>query len=84
VGGRSRGRYATPADFDLGNFLHEGSPYRALHVRRGVWDLSIVQGAILRRAVPSLSVTIRNFVTAVRPAEAEIKSERERGATCRC
>jgi hypothetical protein len=28
------------ADFPL----HDGTPYRGLHVRLGVWDLSIVQG----------------------------------------
>jgi hypothetical protein len=37
---RSRGRFATPADFPL----HEGTPYRGLHVRRWGLGLSIVQG----------------------------------------
>jgi hypothetical protein len=36
VGDRSRGRYATPADFPL----HYGTPYRGLHVRR--WGLGFV------------------------------------------
>jgi hypothetical protein len=35
----------------------------------GVWGLSLVQGPILCRAVPNLSVTIRNFCLAVGPRE---------------
>jgi hypothetical protein len=31
----------------------------------GVWDLSIVHGSIFCRAVPNLSVTIRNFCIAM-------------------
>jgi hypothetical protein len=58
VGGRSRGRYATPADFPL----RDGSPYRGQHVRR--WGLGFVHRSrsILCRAVPN----DRNFCIAVR------------------
>jgi hypothetical protein len=61
VGDRSRGRYATPADFHL----HDGAPYRRQHVRR--WGLGFVHRsrAILCRAVPNRSVTIRNCCIAV-------------------
>jgi hypothetical protein len=48
VGGRSRGRYATPADFPR----HDGTSYRGLRVRR--WGLGSVHSrAILCRAVPN-------------------------------
>jgi hypothetical protein len=40
VGGRSRGRFATPADFPQ----HDCSPYRRKTYAANVWDLSIVQG----------------------------------------
>jgi hypothetical protein len=49
VGDRSRGRYATPADFAI----HDGTPYRGLRVRR--WGLGFVHRSrtILCRAVPN-------------------------------
>jgi hypothetical protein len=49
VGGRSRGRYATPADFPR----HDGTPYRGLRVRR--WGLGGVprSRSTLCRAVPN-------------------------------
>jgi hypothetical protein len=59
VGDRSRGRYATPADFPR----HDGTAYRGLRVRR--WGLFIVQGDIFCRAVPSPKATIRDFCIAV-------------------
>jgi hypothetical protein len=40
VGDRSRGRFATPADFPL----QYGTPYRGYAHGVGVWDLSIIQG----------------------------------------
>jgi hypothetical protein len=49
VGDRSRGRYATPADF----LLHDSTPYRELRVRR--WDLGVVHRSrtfLCRRAEP--------------------------------
>jgi hypothetical protein len=57
VGDRSRGRYATPADFPL----QDCSPYRKLRVRG--WGLGFVyhSRAILCRAVPNPNITIRNF-----------------------
>jgi hypothetical protein len=57
VGGRSRGRYATPAGFPL----HDGTPYWWLRVRR--WGLEFFHRSrtIFCRAVPNLRVTIRNF-----------------------
>jgi hypothetical protein len=57
VGDRSRGRYATPADFRL----HDGSSYRGLHVRR--WGLGFVHHSrtILYRPVPNLNDTIREL-----------------------
>jgi hypothetical protein len=60
VGGRSRGRFATPADFPR----HDGTPYRGLRVRR--WGLGFFHHSrtIFCRAVPNLSVTIRNFFIA--------------------
>jgi hypothetical protein len=50
--GRSRGRYATPADFPR----HDGTSYRGLRVRR--WGLGFVHRSrtILCRAVPNLRV----------------------------
>ena len=61
VGDRSRGRFATPADFPR----HDGTPYRRLRARR--WGLGFVHRSrtIFCRAVPNLSVTIRNFCIAV-------------------
>jgi hypothetical protein len=61
VGDRSRGRFATPADFPR----DDGTPYRKLHVRR--WGLGFVHHsrAILCRPVPYLTVAIRNFFIAV-------------------
>jgi hypothetical protein len=58
VGGRSRGRFATPADFPL----HDGTSYRGLHLRR--WGLGFFHRSrtILCRAVPNPNVTIRNFL----------------------
>jgi hypothetical protein len=52
VGDRSRGRYATPADFSR----HGGTPYRGLRVRR--WGLGFVHHsrAIFCRAVPNLTL----------------------------
>jgi hypothetical protein len=52
VGGRSRGRYATPADSPL----HGGTPYGGLHVLR--WGLGFVHRSrkILCRAVPTLKL----------------------------
>jgi hypothetical protein len=50
--------------------LHDGTRtggYKYLYTYDdGVWNLSIVHGTILCRAVPNLSVTIRNVVIAVR------------------
>ena len=50
------GRYATPADFPR----HDGTAYRELHVRRWVLGFVHRSRAIFCRAVPNLSVTIRN------------------------
>jgi hypothetical protein len=60
-GGESHEAYATPADLPL----HDGTPYRGLHVRR--WGLGFVHRSrtILCHAVPNLIVTIRNFCIAV-------------------
>ena len=55
MGERSRGRYATPADFPL----HDCTPYRWLRARR--WGLGFVRHS---RAI--FCLTIRNFVVAVR------------------
>jgi hypothetical protein len=59
-GGRSRGLYATPADFAR----RDGTSYRRLCVRR--WGLGFVHRsrAIFCRAVPNPSVTIRNVCIA--------------------
>ena len=59
MGDRSRGRYATPAEFPR----HDGTPYRELRVRR--WGLGFVHRSrtILCRAVPNLSVSIRTFAS---------------------
>jgi hypothetical protein len=54
VGDRSRGRYATSADFPL---HHDGTPYRGLHVRRWGLGLSIVQGPI--SVAPCQTVELR-------------------------
>jgi hypothetical protein len=64
VGDRSRGSYATPADF----LRHDGTPYRGLRARR--WGLGFVHRsrAILCRAVPNLSIMIRNLCIALRRA----------------
>jgi hypothetical protein len=69
VGDRSRGRYATPADFPG----RDGTPYRGLRVRH--WGLGFVHRSrtILCRPVPypnpnhnpNPTITIRDFVVAV-------------------
>jgi hypothetical protein len=61
VGGRSRGRFATPADFPL----HDCSPGRGLRVRR--WGLGFVHRprTIFCRPVHYLLRTIRIFCIAV-------------------
>jgi hypothetical protein len=63
VGDRSRGRYALPADFPL----HDGTPYRGLHVQR--WGLGVVHRsrAGFCRAVPNPNATIRSFCIAESP-----------------
>jgi hypothetical protein len=62
VGERSRGRFATPADFPR----QDCTLYRGLHVPR--WGLGFVHRstAIFCRAVPNPSVTIRSFFIAER------------------
>jgi hypothetical protein len=63
VGGRSRGRYATPAGF----LLHDDTGGYTYDV--GVWDLSIVQGPFSVAPCQTLaSVTIRNFASLYTPA----------------
>jgi hypothetical protein len=63
VGDRSRGRFATPADFPL----HVGTSYDV-----GVWDLSIIHRPFSVAPCQTLSITIRNFFCiAVRQAEAQ-------------
>jgi hypothetical protein len=58
VGGRSRGRLATPADFPL----HDGTPFSRVHVRRESLGFVHRSRTILCRPVPNpLIVTIRNF-----------------------
>jgi hypothetical protein len=56
---RSRGDYATPADSPL----HDGTPYRGLHVRR--WGLGFVRHSrtILCRAVPNLALRFATFAS---------------------
>jgi hypothetical protein len=61
VGDRSRGRYATPADFPP----HGGSPYRGLRARRRGFGFVHHSRAISCRAVPNPHPTIRTFCTAV-------------------
>jgi hypothetical protein len=63
VGDRSRGRYATPADFPL----HDGTLYRGLQVR--LWGLGFVHRsrAIFCRPVPNTRVTICNFFHRCKP-----------------
>jgi hypothetical protein len=61
VGDRSRGRFASPADFPF----QDCSPYSHVHVRReclGFVPRSRANGC---RPVPNLSVTIRNFCVVV-------------------
>jgi hypothetical protein len=61
VGGRSRGRFATPADFPL----HDGTtPYPGYTYGVGVWDLSIVQGPFSVAPCQTLRYTIRDHLTA--------------------
>jgi hypothetical protein len=59
--GRSRGRFATYADFPL----HDGSPYSHAHVRREGLGFVHRSRTILCRAVPNPNVTIRNFCIAL-------------------
>jgi hypothetical protein len=56
-GRRSRGRFATPADFPL----HDCSSYSHVHERRESLEFVHRSRAIFGRPVPRLSVTIRNF-----------------------
>jgi hypothetical protein len=63
AGDRSRGRFATPADFPL----HDGTPYRDYAYDVGVWDLSIIQGPFSVLPCQTL-VTIRNCFVAVPPS----------------
>jgi hypothetical protein len=62
---RSRGRFATPADFTL----HDGTPYRGLHARRESLGFVHRSRAIFCRAAPNPNVTIRNLCIAVQPEE---------------
>jgi hypothetical protein len=55
VGDRSRGRYATPADFTR----HDGTSYRGLHARRESLGFVYRPRTILCRAVPNRRVAIR-------------------------
>jgi hypothetical protein len=59
---RSRGRFATPADFPL----HDCSPYRGLHVRRTSLGFVPRSRTVFYRPVSNPNVTIRNFCFAVR------------------
>jgi hypothetical protein len=61
------GRFATPADFPL----HDGTPYRGLHVRRERLGFVPRSMTILCRAVPNPNVTIRHLCVAVGAAEGE-------------
>ena len=61
MGDRSRGRYATPAEFPR----HDGSPYRELHVRCECLGCVHRSRVIFCRAVSNLNVTIRNFCIAI-------------------
>jgi hypothetical protein len=56
------GRYATPAAFPR----HDGTPYRGLRVRRDRLGFVYRSRAVFCRAVPNLSVSIRNFCIATR------------------
>jgi hypothetical protein len=49
VGDRSRGRFATPADFPQ----HDGTPYRGLHVRRERLGFVPRSRAIFCRSAPN-------------------------------
>jgi hypothetical protein len=57
VGDRSRGRFATPADFPL----HDCSPYRGLHVRREWVGVVHRSRTIFCRLVPNPKRPIRNL-----------------------
>jgi hypothetical protein len=71
---RSRGRFATPADFTLQDY----SPYRGLRVRcRGLGFLHRSR-TIFCRPVPNLNVTIRNCCIAVCSCCAGSASRRRR------
>jgi hypothetical protein len=73
---RSRGRYATPVDFPL----HDTSTYRGLRVRR--WGLGFVHRSrtIFCRAVPNLSVTVRDFCIPGKPTQPGFPSPRNQPA----
>ena len=62
MGDRSRGRFATPADFPLQDCSH----YRGLHVRRESLGFVHRSRAIYCRPVPNLDLTIRTLFIAVR------------------
>jgi hypothetical protein len=76
VGDRSRGRFATPADSPL----HDGTPYSHVHVRRESLGFVPRSRTVLCRAVPNLSVTIRNFFTAVEQRTHSVREVRVRQA----
>jgi hypothetical protein len=78
VGGRSRGRYAAPADF----LRHDGAPYRGLRARRWGLGFDHRSRAILCRAVPNLNVTIRKFcIDCVRAASTRWRRHDARSVT---
>jgi hypothetical protein len=61
VGGCSRGRFATPADFPR----HDCRPYSNVHVRRESVGFPPRTRSISCRAVPKPNVTIRDFCSTV-------------------
>jgi hypothetical protein len=62
VGDRSRGRFATPADFPL----HDCSPYSHVHARRERLGFVHRSRAVFRRPCPNPNIPIRNFCIAPR------------------
>ena len=55
----SRGRYATPAEFPP----HDGTPYRRLHVRCKVWEMSIAQGPFSVAPCETLALRFATFAS---------------------
>jgi hypothetical protein len=75
VGYRSRGRFATPADFPL----HECGPYSHIHVRRDSLGVVHRSWTVFCRPVPNASITIRNLFVAV---QANCRTHRPQKLKC--